>query len=64
VISPEWIAGVSRADSQVRVALSRDEIRNAPEYDASVPLARDYETRLYDHYRRTKYWDVEAGRAA
>ncbi|MGH7263271.1 MAG: PRC-barrel domain-containing protein [Candidatus Rokuibacteriota bacterium] len=64
VISPEWVAGVSWNDQTVRVDLSREQVRGAPEYDPSAPVARDYETRLHDHYRRSRYWEIEPGRAA
>jgi len=59
LISPEWIKTVSWADSQVQVDLRRDEIQNAPEYDASRPLDREYETRLIEHHNRRKYWEWE-----
>jgi uncharacterized protein YrrD len=56
LVSPEWIRSVSWTDSRVRVELSRDAIRNGPEYDPSAPIERDYERRLYEHYRRPAYW--------
>lgn len=56
LVSPEWIADVDWNESQVRVDLTREQIKNGPEYDPSGPVQREYETRLYDHYRRAGYW--------
>src|ERR1700737_1536520 len=52
VLSPDWIKTVSWTDSQVHVDLRRDEIKAAPEYDASRPFDRAYENRLFDHLHR------------
>jgi hypothetical protein len=56
VISPEWIGNVSWTDSTVYVELTRGAIKNAPEYDPSRPIDRDYEARLHQHYGRQGYW--------
>lgn len=61
LVAPEWIESIRWNDSRVRVDLSREAIRQAPEYDPNAPLSRDYETRLYAAYGRTVYW-VEEGR--
>ncbi len=56
LVSPEWIRRVSWTDSKVSVDLSRDAIKNGPEYKESGPLNRDYEKQLYEHHRRPEYW--------
>jgi hypothetical protein len=56
LVSPAWIERVSWADSRVYTGLSRDAIRNAPEYVESTPITREYENRLYFHYGRPPYW--------
>ena len=56
LVAPDWIKSISWADSKVYVDLSRDSIKNGPEYNPSVPMDRDYEGRLYQHYGRPKYW--------
>ena len=56
LISPEWIEGMDWRESKVHVGLTEDAIRNAPEYDDSVPIGRGYEARLHDHYGRRRYW--------
>jgi hypothetical protein len=56
LISPAWIERVSWADSKVYAGLSREAIRNAPEYAEAMPITREYENRLYFHYGRPPYW--------
>ena len=56
LVSPEWIQGVDWRESKVHVGLSKDAIRDAPEYDDSIGVGRDYEERLHDHYGRRRYW--------
>lgn len=64
LVSPAWIERVSWSDSKVFVGLSRDAIRNAPEYLESEPITREYENRLYFHYGRPPYWLHDAGHSA
>jgi hypothetical protein len=60
LVSPAWIERVSWHDSKVYVDLSREAIRNGPEYIASRPITREYENRLYFHYGRPPYWRHES----
>jgi hypothetical protein len=56
LVSPAWIERVSWAGSKVYVALSREAIKNGPEYVESIPITREYENKLYFHYGRPPYW--------
>jgi len=56
LLSPKWIERVSWPDKTVAVSLSRDNIRQSPEYSEESLLTRDYETRLHRHYQRKGYW--------
>ena len=56
LISPSWIDRVSWPASKVYVGLSREAIKDAPEYIESRPVTREYESRLHDHYGRPPYW--------
>ena len=56
LVSPAWIERVSWTESKVCVGLSREAIRNGPEYAESTPITREYEHRLYVHYGRPPYW--------
>lgn len=56
LVAPEWITAMSWGESKVRVDLTRDSIKNSPEFDPSAPVNRVYEEQLYDFYGRPKYW--------
>jgi hypothetical protein len=56
LVSPAWIEQVSWADSKVCVGLSRETIKNGPEYIESENITREYENQLYSHYGRPTYW--------
>ena len=62
LVSPQWIERVSWSESKVFVNLSREAIRQSPEYRMESLLTRDYETGLHLHYDRLGYWiDEPAG---
>ena len=56
LISPEWIERISEEDSKVFVNVTSESIENAPEFEFDEGVTREYETRLYDHYKRQGYW--------
>ena len=56
LISPQWIERVSWSESKVFVNLSRETIKQSPEYTEESLLTRDYETGLHRHYNRQGYW--------
>jgi len=56
LISPQWIDQVSWNDMKVTVKLSRESIRQSPEYSEEALLTRDYETQLHRYYNRNVYW--------
>jgi len=59
IVSPEWVSAIDWNESKVHVDVTRDGVRNAPEY---VPgrLDRAYEETLHAHHRRPGYWDRAA----
>jgi hypothetical protein len=56
LVSPQWIERVSWSESTVFVNLTREAIRQSPEYTEESLLTRDYETGLHRHYERQGYW--------
>jgi hypothetical protein len=56
LVSPSWIQRVSWTDSKVFVALSREAIKNSPEFVESTSITREYEDRLRRHYGQPPYW--------
>jgi hypothetical protein len=59
LVSPRWIEQVSWEESKVFIDLSRESIRQSPEYTEDFLLTRDYETGLHRHYKRLGYWVPE-----
>jgi hypothetical protein len=56
LISPWWVHEIRWEESRFHLGISRDAIRESPEYDFSRPVSRDYEDTLYEHYGKPKYW--------
>lgn len=57
LVSPGWITSMSWIEKEVGVDLTVEAIKNAPEYDPSSPVNREYEVRLYDFLGQPKYWE-------
>ncbi|MGQ9572218.1 MAG: PRC-barrel domain-containing protein [Dehalococcoidia bacterium] len=49
LVAPGWVENIDWSESKVAVGLSREEIKDSPEYDPSAPVNREYEVRLYDY---------------
>jgi sporulation protein YlmC with PRC-barrel domain len=52
LIATRWINGIDWPQRTVNVNVTRDAIRNSPDYDPEVPITRDYEARLHEFYGR------------
>jgi hypothetical protein len=48
---------VNWADALVEVNVSQQQVKDAPEYDATGWIDRDYEASYYRHYGRPGYWE-------
>jgi hypothetical protein len=59
IISPKWIKRVSWGERKVFINLSREIIKQSPEYTEATLLTRDYENILHGHYNREGYWVPE-----
>jgi len=54
LVSSQWIERVSSHKRKVFVNLSRDSIRQSPEYSVESLPTRDYETGLHGYYNRVR----------
>jgi sporulation protein YlmC with PRC-barrel domain len=60
LISPQWLIGnISWEQHKVTVILTRESIKNSPEYKPSSPPTREYEHGLHEHYGRSGYWTAK-----
>lgn len=57
LISTSWIDTVSWADAQVKIHMTRESVRESPEFSDAALINRDYENHLYRHYGHAGYWD-------
>jgi len=56
LVAPLWAEKIRWTEHSVFLDLTRQEVRDSPEYDPGAPVNRRYEERLYDFYGRPKYW--------
>lgn len=59
ILSPHWISRISGKEDKVVVNVSRDVVKNCPEWSPEQPVNRQYESRLFDYYGRPAYWHDE-----
>ena len=60
IISRHWVDSISWADRKLRVTLTKELIKESPEYSPDLPINREYEERLYDYYGRPTYWTQDS----
>jgi hypothetical protein len=56
LVAPQWVSRISWSERAARIDMPREAIKNSPEWNQLASVTRDYEARLYDHYRRPAYW--------
>jgi hypothetical protein len=56
LVSPEWANAVDWPHKKVFVNLTREKIKNSPEYKPAEPVNREYESMLFRHYDLPPYW--------
>ncbi len=57
LVAPPWATRVSWDERRVYVDMPRQAIKDSPEWNTYAAVNREYETRLYGHYRRPAYWE-------
>lgn len=56
LIALSWIKDINWIESNVRVALTKESIKNSPEFDPEKPLDKEYEERLHKYYDKNMFW--------
>jgi hypothetical protein len=59
LVSPCWASSIDWAERKVHVDMSRQAIKDSPQWDPAAAINREFETRLYDYYGRPVYWPVK-----
>jgi hypothetical protein len=52
----QMMHNVNWSDRSVKVDLTKDTIKNGPEYNPVHALTREFEDSLYSSYGKTGYW--------
>jgi len=56
LIPTAWAESIDWDSKHVRVLLEKKVIEEAPKFDPTVPINRQYEEVFYDYYGRPRYW--------
>lgn len=56
LISPQWVLSVDWLRRKVGVDLLKKEIKQAPVFDPTQEVTRQYEDAVFEYYGRDKYW--------
>ncbi len=56
LVAPHWARRISWEERKIYVDMSRQQVKNSPEWYPTLAIKREYEARLYDHYGRPVYW--------
>lgn len=59
LVAPAWINKVKFDEKSVHVAIEKEAVKNAPEYDHDAPISRAYEEKLYNAYGKSPYWEEQ-----
>nr|MBA3477274.1 PRC-barrel domain-containing protein [Lautropia sp.] len=57
LIATRWSDSIDWEQREVTTSLSRETIKNSPEYDSSRLLDRQYEEKLHEAHQRAGYWE-------
>ena len=60
LIAPESVSGIDTAEHAVAVKLSRKRVKNSPDISTDVPVTREHETALSQHYGWREYWSMDS----
>ncbi len=56
VIDPKWTEEIDWHQRKFHLSMTKEQIKDSPEFDPGTPINREYEEQLYDFYGRPKYW--------
>lgn len=59
LVAAPWVERVDWPERALHVNLTKQQIKDAPEFDPAEPVNRRYEARLYDFYGRPSYWQQQ-----
>jgi sporulation protein YlmC with PRC-barrel domain len=57
LIAPDWIDTINWHERDMSVNIATKKMGECPNFDLSMPIRREYEDLLYEHYECKKYWE-------
>jgi hypothetical protein len=63
LIPTQWIERISWEESKVFIHMTREAVRQSPEYTDQTLITRDHEIQLHRHYNREGYWADKPGKS-
>ena len=56
ILALPWVTSVDWETQGVQVDITKEELKQSPQFDPSVVLDRDFEDRLHKHFGKPGYW--------
>jgi uncharacterized protein YrrD len=56
LMAKDWVQQIEWSDRSLTVKVTRDQVKDSPEYDPREPVTQDYETTLHNYYLFPGYW--------
>ena len=57
LLAPAAVAEINDVHGTIKVALTKEQIRQAPPIEAAKPLSREYEEAYFRHFQWAPYWE-------
>jgi sporulation protein YlmC with PRC-barrel domain len=57
LIAPDWIDTINWHERDMSVNIATKKMSECPTFDLSMPIRREYENLLYEHFECKKYWE-------
>ncbi len=56
LLARDWVKNIEWSDRSITVNVSRDQVKDSPEYDPHEPVSHEYESALHNYYMFPGYW--------
>lgn len=57
LLAPEAVRGIDDANRTMKIALTKEQIKQAPPIETAKPLSREYEEAYFRHFQWAPYWE-------
>lgn len=57
LVAPAWLGKIDWAHASVEVHMTREQLKQSPPFDETLPIDRNYEKQLHAFYKFPGYWE-------